>query len=120
MACRQITEPIEPEIAAGVANHAEQIRSHQKKLIHAGNIEHFRMNCDEDRGGGTQSAQCQEPQLRRAIDDHDVVVFLNATERSTHPATEEFLPLPPSPPNDPSLVFPNLLCPQLSPLHTVP
>ena len=54
-------------------NDSNEIACHKKKLGHRGDVQHLRVNSDWDAGSGTECAEGQETQLRRAIYDHDVV-----------------------------------------------
>lgn len=46
------------------------------ELRHRSDVDHLRMNCDEKRGGGTDRAESQLPELRAVYDD-EVIFLLN-------------------------------------------
>src|SRR5260370_40570613 len=95
MSCRDVTEKIKSQIAAGFPHHSQEVRSHQKELAHTRYVEHLGMNCDEHGCSRAQGAQGQEPELRRTIDNHHIVIFFDSGQGRFYPCEEDvFAPSP--------------------------
>ncbi|MPM24514.1 hypothetical protein SDC9_70997 [bioreactor metagenome] len=80
VAGRQEPEPIEPQVGACIADHAQQVGRHPQELRHGHEVKHLRVDRHQDARGRGKGRHGQEAQLRRAVDHDDIVVTFDAVE----------------------------------------
>ncbi len=70
----EVPQPVVLHVAARFRHHAEEVRGHQQELTHRHDVEHLRMHGDEHGGRGAQGTHREEAELRRAVENDEVVV----------------------------------------------
>ena len=91
MAVDQKAQEIEIHRSASLCHHVQQFRTHLQKLRHRGDVQHIGHDCNQHSGRGTQRGHGQVAQLRRAIENDDVVVVLDFLQGRCHPGKESGL-----------------------------
>src|SRR5690349_3698864 len=84
----EIPHPVVIRASTSSADFSQQIAGHSKKLVHGHDIQHLRVNGYQNRCCCRESRQCQIAELRRAIDDDDVVEVLRLSNCLTDTGKE--------------------------------
>ena len=90
----EISQEVVAEVSAGLADDGEEPARHVEKLGHRGDVEKLRVDRDERAGRRADRAERQEAELRRAVDDDDVVGGVDFGDRLGNAREEEVAALP--------------------------